>query len=76
MQAGDLDAKLPPVSRLGQGDMANMKFRVERFVTNPVRKISVKGNLYNPLTQVRCEMGSFLYRLNNALEANNTLRRC
>ena len=51
MQPGKLDAELPPVARLGQGDVANMEFKVEVGIVDPVGIVKVQRNLHETLPE-------------------------
>ena len=44
MNARNLNTQLPPITRLWQGDMANMEFQVKIFVVDPIRLIQGQGN--------------------------------
>ena len=50
-QPGDLDAQLPPVAGLGQGDVADVELEVEVRVLDPVRMVEVERHADQPLTE-------------------------
>ena len=47
----DLDAELPPVARLGQGDVANVVLQVELLVVHPVRVVQPQRHPLQPLAE-------------------------
>ena len=51
MQAGHLDAELPPVAWFGQGDVAHVVLEVEGAVLDPPRMVEVAGDAHRLLPE-------------------------
>ena len=51
IDARRLDAQLPPVARLGQGNMADVKFEIEIFVIDPIGMIEIQRHSHQLLAK-------------------------
>ena len=72
VQARHLNAELPPVAGLGQGDMADVIFDVEVRVFEPVGMIEAQRHAHDALAERARHMQPRLVVFQNFLEAQNT----
>jgi hypothetical protein len=76
MQAGYLNAQLPPVAGLGQGDVADMIFEVEIRIVDPIGMVEIEGNADQFLAETACLVQAALDMRQYVLEPDETSRRC
>ena len=70
VQARDLDAELPPVAGLGQGEVAQVKIQVELLIVNPVGVVDVCRGALDLLAEYRGRIEAIAHVLLNVLEAH------
>src|SRR6056297_583678 len=75
MQARHLDAKLSPVSRFWQGDMAQVKLDVEIGVLDPVGSVEAARYFYQACAKQRQVSQAAFETGDHVLEAHETARR-
>ena len=56
MQARDLNAQLPPVTGMRQGDVAHMELDVEIRILEPVGVVQIARHIGQPLAEGACQM--------------------
>jgi hypothetical protein len=74
VQAGYLDAQLSPITRLWQGNMSNMKFKIEVEVINPVGLIEIEGHFGQLAPENGGAMQAAFKHRQYVLEPHNTIR--
>jgi hypothetical protein len=70
-----LDAQLPPVSRRGQRNMADMVFEVEIGVLDPIGIVEVEGHAHHALAHGLGELQTAFEKGEDILEADETSGR-
>ena len=76
MQPGNQYAKLPPVTGLRQGDVAQVEFDIEVGILYPVRLVVTARHLHKAGTEQRQFVQLLLKTGNNILEADEAAWRC
>ena len=76
MEASDLDAELAPVTGLGQRDMADVEFKVELRVLDPIGMVEIERHPHQPLAKAARAGQSGTDEVEDILEADETARRC
>ena len=74
VQARDLDAQLPPVTRLRQPDVADVVLEIEARIVDPVRSIETAGKPGQPPPKDIREMQPRVEFLQNSLERDLSAR--
>ena len=73
--AGDLDAELSPVARLGEREVSHVELEVELAVVDPVRMIQVHRHADDPGPEVSRKRETRLVGREDLLEADDPVRR-
>jgi hypothetical protein len=76
MYSGGEYAQLPPVSRLGQGDVSNVVFQVEIGVFYPVWSAQAPGDRSQFTSKYGGEVYAAFQHLKNLFESNDTSLGC
>ncbi len=75
MVTGHVNTELPPVARIGQAAMTNMKLDVEIFIIGPVWVVEFKRHVNEPALEYRRGVEAALDKLNNVFQAYSAVRR-
>ena len=69
MEPGNLDAQLSPIPGCRQGNMADMIFKIEILVLDPIGMIEIERNAHKFLAKATCAAKPILDVPQNLLEA-------